>query len=164
VDRGSGIDPVAARDLYAELLPISQRMYGPEHPDTLTARAALAKWTGHAGDPVAAATSTPSCCRSSSCGGEQLVVVERGQRQPNVVGQRGRVEAGAKRTVGQQIGVQPVPAGLAHQGRPVLFGHTPSTQVPGDGGIAGRRRCVEGSSGAGVDRAPVPVRSPWTVR
>ena len=29
-------------------------MLGPEHPDTLTARANLARWTGQAGDPAAA--------------------------------------------------------------------------------------------------------------
>jgi hypothetical protein len=46
--------PVAARDQYAELLPVRARVSGPEHPDTLTTRANLATWTGEAGDPVAA--------------------------------------------------------------------------------------------------------------
>ena len=31
-----------------------ERVLGPEHPDTLTARASLARWTGQAGDPAAA--------------------------------------------------------------------------------------------------------------
>ena len=31
-----------------------ERVLGPEHPDTLTARANLASWTGQAGDPAAA--------------------------------------------------------------------------------------------------------------
>ena len=30
------------------------RVLGPEHPDTLAARASLARWTGKAGDPAAA--------------------------------------------------------------------------------------------------------------
>jgi tetratricopeptide repeat protein len=29
------------------------RVLGPEHPDTLTARANLASWTGRTGDPAA---------------------------------------------------------------------------------------------------------------
>ena len=31
-----------------------ERVLGPEHPDTLTARANLARWTGQAGDAAAA--------------------------------------------------------------------------------------------------------------
>lgn len=45
---------MAARDIYAALLPVLQRVSGPEHPDTLTVRANVADWTGHAGDAVAA--------------------------------------------------------------------------------------------------------------
>jgi len=44
----------AARDLYAELLPVCERIVGPEHPDTLTTRHDLARWTGLAGDAAAA--------------------------------------------------------------------------------------------------------------
>ena len=47
-------DPVAARDLYAQMLPVEERVRGPEHLDTLAARFQLARWTGEAGDPVAA--------------------------------------------------------------------------------------------------------------
>ena len=47
-------DPAAARDQFAALLPISERVLGPEHPDTLNTRANLAHWTGEAGDPAAA--------------------------------------------------------------------------------------------------------------
>ena len=32
----------------------ASRILGPEHPDTLTAREHLARWTGQAGDPAAA--------------------------------------------------------------------------------------------------------------
>jgi hypothetical protein len=42
------------RDQYAALLPVLERVSGPEHPHTLTARANLAQWTGEAGDPAAA--------------------------------------------------------------------------------------------------------------
>ena len=38
LDREAG-DPAAARDLFAALLPVRERVLGPEHPDTLTARA-----------------------------------------------------------------------------------------------------------------------------
>ena len=38
-------DPAAARDLYAALLPIRERVLGPEHPDTVTTRTRLAYWT-----------------------------------------------------------------------------------------------------------------------
>jgi len=37
-----------ARDTYAALLPIRERVSGPEHPDTLTARGDLAYWTRQA--------------------------------------------------------------------------------------------------------------------
>ena len=34
--------------------PSSERVLGPEHPDTLAARANLASWTGEAGDAAGA--------------------------------------------------------------------------------------------------------------
>jgi hypothetical protein len=40
--------------MYASLLPVIERVLGPEHPDTLTACGGLADWTGRAGDPAAA--------------------------------------------------------------------------------------------------------------
>jgi len=40
--------------LVAALLPVRERVLGPEDPDTLTARANLASWTGQAGDAAAA--------------------------------------------------------------------------------------------------------------
>ena len=36
------------------MLPVHERVLGPEHPDTLTTRASLAAWTGGAGDAAAA--------------------------------------------------------------------------------------------------------------
>ncbi|MEU8364955.1 tetratricopeptide repeat protein, partial [Nonomuraea sp. NPDC048882] len=44
----------AARDQYAALLPIRERVLGAEHPDTLITRHNLAYWTGEAGDAAAA--------------------------------------------------------------------------------------------------------------
>jgi hypothetical protein len=41
----------AARDLQQRVLQAQERMSGPGHPDTLTARANPAFWTGQAGDP-----------------------------------------------------------------------------------------------------------------
>jgi hypothetical protein len=40
--------PARARDQYAALAPIRERVLGPEHPDTLTTRGNLARWTGQA--------------------------------------------------------------------------------------------------------------------
>ena len=51
---GEADDPAAARDRYAELLPVRSRELGPEHPDTLVTRSWLAYWTGEAGDRAAA--------------------------------------------------------------------------------------------------------------
>ena len=53
--RDSGPCPArAARDQFAALLPVYERVLGPEHPETLTARGHVAFWTGQAGDPAAA--------------------------------------------------------------------------------------------------------------
>ncbi|BCJ46581.1 hypothetical protein GCM10010168_38960 [Actinoplanes ianthinogenes] len=57
---GSGKSTVAqtllagARDQFAALLPLRERILGPEHPETLATRHGLAFWTGSAGDPAAA--------------------------------------------------------------------------------------------------------------
>src|SRR5215472_4013719 len=47
-------DAAGARDQLAALVPTVERMLGPEHPETLTARSSLAHWTGRAGDAAAA--------------------------------------------------------------------------------------------------------------
>jgi hypothetical protein len=44
----------AARDLQRQVLNAREQLLGPEHPDILTIRHNLARWTGHAGDPAAA--------------------------------------------------------------------------------------------------------------
>jgi hypothetical protein len=41
-------DAASARDQYAALLPVLERVLGPEHPKTLAARATLSTWTGDA--------------------------------------------------------------------------------------------------------------------
>ena len=51
---GRAGDAAAARDQSAALLPLYERVLGPEHPGTLGIRANLAGWTGAAGDPAAA--------------------------------------------------------------------------------------------------------------
>ena len=51
---GQAGDAAAARDQYAALLPIYERVLGHEHPDTLPVRSSLARWTGEAGDAAAA--------------------------------------------------------------------------------------------------------------
>ena len=51
---GEAGDAAGARDQYAALLPVRERVLGAEHPDTLAARANLAYWTGRAGDAAAA--------------------------------------------------------------------------------------------------------------
>jgi hypothetical protein len=47
-------DAAGARDQYAALLSIRERVLGPEHPDTLSTRHNLASWTGQAGDAAGA--------------------------------------------------------------------------------------------------------------
>ena len=42
------------RDQLAAVAQLRERVFGPEHPDTLTARHSLAYSTGRAGDPAAA--------------------------------------------------------------------------------------------------------------
>ena len=51
---GEAGNAAVARDQYAELLPILERVLGPEHEDALTARRDVASWTGEAGDLAAA--------------------------------------------------------------------------------------------------------------
>jgi hypothetical protein len=48
---GAAGDAAGARDQYAALLPVRERVSGAEHPDTLTARASLASWTRLALNP-----------------------------------------------------------------------------------------------------------------
>ena len=45
---GQAGDAAAARDQFAALLPVLERVSGAEHPETLAARANLASWTGQA--------------------------------------------------------------------------------------------------------------------
>jgi len=48
-------DAAAARDQFAALLPIYNRVLGPDHPETLaTVRADLVRFTGEAGNPASA--------------------------------------------------------------------------------------------------------------
>ena len=51
---GSSGNYAAARDLQQRVLDARERVLGPEHPRTLSARTDLARWTGEAGDPAAA--------------------------------------------------------------------------------------------------------------
>ena len=43
-------DAAGASDQFAALLPVRERILGPEHPDTLSTRSSLAYWTERAGD------------------------------------------------------------------------------------------------------------------
>ena len=51
---GKAGDVAGARDQFAALLPVYERVLGPEHPDTLIVRVRLAAWTGLAGDAAGA--------------------------------------------------------------------------------------------------------------
>ena len=51
---GEAGDAAGARDQFAALLPVRERVLSPEHPDTLTTRNQLARWTGSAGDAAGA--------------------------------------------------------------------------------------------------------------
>ena len=48
---GEAGDAAGARDQFAALVPVRERVSGAEHPDTLTARASLAHWTRLAQNP-----------------------------------------------------------------------------------------------------------------
>ena len=56
---GEAGDAAGARDQLAALLPIRERVQGPEHPDTLTTRANLAYWSGKT-EEAAPDASSPS--------------------------------------------------------------------------------------------------------
>ena len=51
---GEAGSEVAAREQFAALVPVYERVQGSEHPGTMDARASLARWTGETGDPAAA--------------------------------------------------------------------------------------------------------------
>jgi hypothetical protein len=51
---GEAGDAAGARDQFAALLPVRERVLGAEHPATLTARSSLARFTGEAGDAAGA--------------------------------------------------------------------------------------------------------------
>ncbi len=54
VPPGGEGDPAGARDQFAVLLPVRERVSGAEHPYALAARHNLAFWTGQAGDAAGA--------------------------------------------------------------------------------------------------------------
>jgi CHAT domain len=70
-----------ARDKFAGLLPVAERVLGPEHPEILIARARLAYYTGLAGDAAGARGQYAAL----------LPVVERvlGAEHPSTLGARG---------------------------------------------------------------------------
>src|SRR5262249_25107056 len=51
---GEAGDAAAARDQYAGLVPVEERVLGAEHPNTLWTRGNLARFTGEAGGAAAA--------------------------------------------------------------------------------------------------------------
>jgi hypothetical protein len=57
---GEAGDAAGARDQFAALLPMIERVLGPVHPDTLTTRSNLATWTGEAGDAAGARDQFPA--------------------------------------------------------------------------------------------------------
>ena len=54
IHTGEAGDAAGARDQLAALLPVRERVLGPEHPENLITRAYLAGFTGHAGDAAGA--------------------------------------------------------------------------------------------------------------
>ncbi len=51
---GQAGDAAAARDEFAALVPVCERVLGPEYPNTLILRHNLADFAGYAGDAAAA--------------------------------------------------------------------------------------------------------------
>lgn len=74
---GASGDYATARSIQAEVLTAKHAAHGPQHPDTLAARSALAQWTGHTGEVVRARNSfaelLPDCVRV--CGAEDAITL-----------------------------------------------------------------------------------------
>jgi Tetratricopeptide repeat len=98
-------DHAGARDQYAALLPVIERISGPQHPLTLITRGDLARWTGEAGDPAAARDQAAAL----------LPVMERvlGAEHPKTLAARGR-SASASPAPSTRTPSPPEPASLAY--------------------------------------------------
>jgi hypothetical protein len=142
---------VTARELYRRVVEARERVLGPEHPDTLAARADLAWWTGDSG---AAATARDQYAAL-------LPIIERvlGPEHPQTLGAR----AGLADWTGR-AGMRPRPATCSPRwcrsssGRPARRTHgpwAPESVSPGGPGRRGMRprpatstpRCCPSASG-----------------
>ena len=133
----------AARDLQQRVLKAQAQVSGPEHPDTLTARANLARWTGEAGDPAAARDLFAA-----------LLPVRRAGPRPGAPGHPGRpAQPRPLDRGGGGPGRRPGPVRRAAAG-------ARAGPRPGAPGHPGRPRqpCRLDRGGGGPGRRPGPVR------
>ncbi len=134
----------AARDLQRQVLDARERLLGPEHPDTLTTRHNLARWTGQAGDPAAA----------RDMYAELLPVVERvsGPEHPGTLTVRGNL-AGWTGEAGDPAAARDMYAELLPLIERILGPEHPDTLTT-RGNLA---------SWTGQVKDPVPARDIYTV-
>ena len=145
---GEAGDAAGARDQLAALLPIRERVLGPEHPDTLTTRHELARWTGQAGDAAGARDQFAAL----------LPISERvlGPEHPDTLTARGNLAAGPGRR-----GMRPGPATSSPPCCPSASGSwAPSTRHPD----RPRQPRPLDRAGGRCGRGPRPVRRPAALR
>jgi hypothetical protein len=95
-----------ARDQYAALVPIRERVQGPEHPETVITRNNLARWTAAAGDTAAAAAVPPQ----HGSGRDQPVHPQPSRQEPDQHGEDrpvGPVEPGPRMGASQHGDLMP---------------------------------------------------------
>ena len=128
---GEAGDAAGARDQFAALLPIRERVLGPEHPETLTTRHNLAHWTGEAGDAAGARDQFAAL----------LPIRERvlGPEHPRTLTTRHNLACLDRGGGGRGRGPRPVRRPAAHPRAgpgpraPAHPGHPPRTSPPGPG-------------------------------
>ena len=139
---GEAGDAAGARDQFAALLPVQQRVLGAENPYTLRTRANLACWTGEAGDAAAPGTSSPRCCRY-----EERVL---GAEHPRTLRARGNLA--------HWTGEAGDPAGARDQYVELLpVGAGPRRRAPAHPAHSRPPRPLD-RGGGGTGRGPGPVR------
>ena len=138
-------DAAGARDQFAALLPVSERVLGAEHPDTLVTRAELAGWTGWTGDAAGARDQFAAL----------LPVYERvqGAEHPHTLTARASLATVTGAGGGCGRGPRPVrrPAARPRAG--------PRPRAPRDPERPPRTRLLDRERGGG-GRGPRPVRRP----
>ncbi len=141
---------------------VAERVLGPDHPDTLAARANLAAWTGQAGDAAAARVHrSRRCCRSPASASSVRSTPEQRLGQPPQPGYLRRVTPGPRPPPGTSSPCAPAPRPRAldlRRGTPPIPWWPGSTWPTGPGLHQGRGRTPGTSS---PTLLPVRERIVW---